>query len=642
MHTPRPTSRNLLALMALGALCLATSPAYAQAGRRVSFSKDILPLLQRRCTICHGAEERGGLKLDSFENLMIGGKSGQVIQARNPNTSRLMQLVEGRAQPRMPVGGRPLEPSELFMLRAWILQGAEDDSDADSPRPASSPLTLLTPRDGSVVRETVRLSIPRASVPPDGFVAVYINGRFRVALAAPPAEGERAARAPVTYDWDTKAPLTLDTTVQESERFVKDGPQVIEVRSYRSDGTIAETVKAQVVLQNRIEANTTQPVLLSYAQPTSAVGRTYELEHTVDVDANPGETAPRRAGVSSAGSGRLTHVETSTNLVSLEDVENASGTAFWRERRESPLTVAVNGLKQIVRFETSSRYFSLTRQGLAIVSRQMEREQRDPLINPIDLPGRPVRLNETFNTNVRINLGAYIPGSLRVSGIEARLEAMEWQHGEPCVRIKMNYLGGRGRVDIPTWNVTGAELDIQRGSTTVWFSQRTNRVLRAQHEVEGSIEVPVDASAGQGAFAGGPGGEAGPGLMAGGAPGGGAPGVFAGGPGAGGAPGVFAGGPSGGAPGVFAGGPSGSAGRRPGGRTPAGSGAPGGIPYGAMMSGGAPGGIPYGMMAGAPGGGLPLAGTSSGAPPIVETTRRYHVMLKVSTDLKKSQVALNR
>ena len=64
-----------------------SAPVQAQVGRQVSWSKDVLPVFQRRCQLCHGVEARGGLKLDSYENLMAGGAKGPSIVKSSPANS---------------------------------------------------------------------------------------------------------------------------------------------------------------------------------------------------------------------------------------------------------------------------------------------------------------------------------------------------------------------------------------------------------------------------------------------------------------------------------------------------------------------------------------------------------------------------
>ena len=265
---------------------------------------------------------------------------------------------------------------------------------------ADKPLELIEPKDGAEVREKVKIVIPRASVPAEGFVAIYIDKQFKVALAPPSAEDLQEKKlppnSPVTYVWDTKAPLTSDTNVTAQDRFAQDGPHVISIKSYRGDGGLVEEVAAQVTLKNILDSATNQAVPLMYG---GREGEQYEVEHTVNFQADAGQTgfraygAPSGPASSSAGPSKLAHTETSRYLVSLEDVLAATGTGFWRERRKSPLTVVVNNLKQVVRLDTSSRYYSMDPTGTVRKSKVMERESREPILNP-DRPPRPPAAHE--------------------------------------------------------------------------------------------------------------------------------------------------------------------------------------------------------------------------------------------------------
>lgn len=100
------------------------------------FARHIYPVLDAKCVACHGTnKEQGGLRLDSYESLMAGGKDGTVIAPRNPDGSLLLKKVTlPPHDPHfMPAEGRtPLTPDELARIRAWVLQGA-------SPEAASVP-----------------------------------------------------------------------------------------------------------------------------------------------------------------------------------------------------------------------------------------------------------------------------------------------------------------------------------------------------------------------------------------------------------------------------------------------------------------------------------------------------------------------
>ena len=96
------------------------------AGKTVDFSKDVAPLLESRCTLCHGPQQQmKGLRLDRAQDALRGGESGAVIRPGDSARSRLIQLVAGVIPDQvMPPGGTRLTPVEVGVLRAWIDQGA--------------------------------------------------------------------------------------------------------------------------------------------------------------------------------------------------------------------------------------------------------------------------------------------------------------------------------------------------------------------------------------------------------------------------------------------------------------------------------------------------------------------------------------
>ena len=99
-----------------------TAPASAGA---VSFSKDVLPILQSRCVSCHGGERTSkGLNMTSYTSLMAGSDNGPVVTASDANASLLIQLIQ---QGKMPKRGPKLTPGELQALIDWINAGAQNN-----------------------------------------------------------------------------------------------------------------------------------------------------------------------------------------------------------------------------------------------------------------------------------------------------------------------------------------------------------------------------------------------------------------------------------------------------------------------------------------------------------------------------------
>jgi uncharacterized membrane protein len=102
---------------------------------RVSFQKDVYPILEDNCLACHTPPRGKGylkthLNMQSYETLMRGTVYGQVVLPGDSRHSILNMLVEGRAEAsmRMPhERDEPLTPEEIEVLRLWVEQGAQNN-----------------------------------------------------------------------------------------------------------------------------------------------------------------------------------------------------------------------------------------------------------------------------------------------------------------------------------------------------------------------------------------------------------------------------------------------------------------------------------------------------------------------------------
>ena len=102
-----------------------TSPA------KVSYYKQIRPIFQAQCQGCHQpAKAGGGYVMTAFDRLLAGGDSKEsAVVAGKPGDSHLLDLITpegGKAD--MPRDKPPLAPAELETVRAWVVQGALDDT----------------------------------------------------------------------------------------------------------------------------------------------------------------------------------------------------------------------------------------------------------------------------------------------------------------------------------------------------------------------------------------------------------------------------------------------------------------------------------------------------------------------------------
>lgn len=144
---------------------------------KVSFVRDVAPMLVGRCAGCHGDKRNaGGYRVHTFEFLQKTGASGKaMIVAGQPDKSELLRrLITADEDERMPQADDPLSPGDIQSVRQWIKEGAQFDG-GDATAPLKS---LLGPRQHPAAPEKYRVpvAVTALALAPEGdeiFVAGY-------------------------------------------------------------------------------------------------------------------------------------------------------------------------------------------------------------------------------------------------------------------------------------------------------------------------------------------------------------------------------------------------------------------------------------------------------------------------------------
>lgn len=116
-----------------GFLLVMLCPLLASCEKQVSFSNDVMPILEARCVSCHAEGSVGfqasGLSVETYEQLMKGTREGPVIEPGYSYFSTLQIVVEHRADPSvsMPENSAKLSSQEIQIIGEWIDQGARDN-----------------------------------------------------------------------------------------------------------------------------------------------------------------------------------------------------------------------------------------------------------------------------------------------------------------------------------------------------------------------------------------------------------------------------------------------------------------------------------------------------------------------------------
>ena len=118
-------------------LCLlAWTSRVAIAQEAPQFQRDVQPVLNKYCVGCHNDQDKEGeLSLQSFAQLNRKTESGRLVVQGKPGASRLLSVVTGRAEPKMPPEDSP-QPTQadIAILTRWIKSGAQGPRNPQRPR----------------------------------------------------------------------------------------------------------------------------------------------------------------------------------------------------------------------------------------------------------------------------------------------------------------------------------------------------------------------------------------------------------------------------------------------------------------------------------------------------------------------------
>ena len=195
-------------LLNFAVAALFSSAAQAQ-DSPVSFQRQITPILERRCHACHQPANAGGqLNLTSYSQLRKGGKQGSILVPEKPEDSLMVKMISGTS-PRMPMSGGPLTGEEVRVIRAWISQGAADDTPVgkESPELWWSLKPISRPTEALVRDAWIRTPI-------DAFILAKLKEK---GLTPSPEADRRTLIRRVTYDLHGLPP-----TPEEVRSFLND------------------------------------------------------------------------------------------------------------------------------------------------------------------------------------------------------------------------------------------------------------------------------------------------------------------------------------------------------------------------------------------------------------------------------------
>ncbi len=133
-------------------LTLLAFAASVRADDAPDYTKDVAPILTKYCAGCHNADDaEGKLSVESYADLKKGGEHGAAIVPGQANTSRLIRLLTGEAEPKMPPEDNEAPTAEeIAILKAWVDAGAKGPKGIEPPRVLHAPKIIPATSNRSV------------------------------------------------------------------------------------------------------------------------------------------------------------------------------------------------------------------------------------------------------------------------------------------------------------------------------------------------------------------------------------------------------------------------------------------------------------------------------------------------------------
>jgi hypothetical protein len=174
---------------------------------KISYARQIKPILTDNCDECHSADEhKGGFVITSVLTLIKGGKkAAPAIIPGKPDDSPFVQYLRGQREPQMPKGNPALTEDELNLVRLWILAGAKDDSDiivADQKATKNNVSTSMTLPAGALAKDpALQKAMNVLMFSDDNSERLFAQRTIRLA-SLPMAEPPPQVKAPEFNDID--------------------------------------------------------------------------------------------------------------------------------------------------------------------------------------------------------------------------------------------------------------------------------------------------------------------------------------------------------------------------------------------------------------------------------------------------------
>jgi len=342
---------------------------------------------------------------------------------------------------------------------------------------AQDQVIIARPLDGATVREKVRIVVPGSSVPSGGFIAVFIDGRFRAGISnADENDGS------YVYIWDTKAP-DPDPNLPEQERQPREGKHTIKVQVCNAEGRrVGRPKEITVYVKNKADLPS-NGVLLRYAQ---RLGQSVDYRYKVSSTLKNIQGATEIAATVGEAFEQIEMVVRRT----VEDLR-PDGTALVRQKIAGSIRYLEAGRMVPLGLTPKAAYNIEDKSGRVVYVMGAQSEGALVTIDLPNMPARTVRVGDTWTSRDKV-LRNPITGESVVLNTTSVVEGAEWHDGYPCVKIVTTF-SGTGKSPFP--QAVKEVLNIT-GQTVTYFAYEVGKLISSvtTATVEGEVESSLVSS----------------------------------------------------------------------------------------------------------------------------------------------------
>jgi hypothetical protein len=369
---------------------------------------------------------------------------------------------------------------------------------------AQGTFTIRRPADGSTVRETVSIRLPKNSIPDGGYIGVYVNGKFlEAALPAVDASGE------FIYKLDTKA------------RKLPDGEHTIKVVlfvDYEDKPRIVNQSEVKVTIDN----STSIPVpqggrLLRYSFP---VGR--EWIYNLNINAKISMVSQALAQVGGRAAERQLEMESTRIMYAVDNSYGGEGLIRMQglpDKGKDYTVVTVSGGGEATprfSYEMKPIFMRITNTGREVFSASpdyfpLEGTSGDSArtdlvyIFPLPvLPSRAVKPGDVWNAPFLLGTFDFDQKDEKdkfTTALDSRgsFEGVEWYRGRRTAKLRMMVAAGPEQLgnvrNLNSVEGQAAKVEIEQ---VLWFDLDRGMVVRLDRNIsqESIIETALPSAGG--------------------------------------------------------------------------------------------------------------------------------------------------